>query len=488
MTKNIQSLPGDEAVMTNVEQLEKLEKLRPCGYLETYSTARHYRGYYNNVGLTATYTSSCSNSRSLKGLVYAALRQVIAKHSVLSAIALDEDKSYPSVYFARLLSIDLRTCVEFQERKDPVPGDGETDKELEQLLTDQHARNYKDNLGSKPFWRLAILSSHSHGSTFTAAWIFHHALADGSSAFLFHNTFLAALNSRELDPNTNAIVEPPTKPLPPPFEDLHPMPISWSFLLTNVAKFLLPSILYKRPTRLWTGNSIPSAIPTPPRFRFHTLVFSTATTQRLAQLSRREGVSVTATLQCMVTGSLFSNIPAEQFDKIAVMGPMAARPFLKDVQEDQMTNALTEWTYTHHREKAGMFSWEEARAVKSTILSIAAQSGRDNPIALLKNISSVHNYLDSHLGNERMPSFELSNIGVYKTKDDRLRTWGIGRMTFSQCANPTGPAFGVNVVTGGDGNATLNFCWGDAALEDGLMDKVVVGVREGVKALVDAEE
>jgi hypothetical protein len=483
MVKHIQILASDGKTLIDVEQLEKL---RPCGCLETYSTARHHLGYYNNVGLTATYTSPLSIPGSLEGPVYAALRKVIAKHPVLSAIALNEDKSYPNVYFARLPSIDLRTCVEFQERKDPVPGDGETDKELERLLTNQHARNYKDNLGSKPFWRLAILTSRSHVSTFTAAWMFHHALADGSSAFLFHNTFLAALNFLDSDPSSNSIIEPPTEPLPPPFEDLHTMPISWSFLLTNVGKLLFPSILDKHPPKLWTGNSVPSTISTSPRFHFRTIVFSAATTRSLAQLSRTEGVSLTATLQCLVTASLFASLPAEQYDKIAVMGPMATRTFLTGVQDDQMTNALTEWTYTHCREKAGMFSWKETRAAKSTILTAVAQSGRDNPIALLKYISSMHDYLDSHLGKKRMPSFELSNIGVYKTENEEIGTSRIGRMTFSQCANPTGPPFGVNVVTGGDGNATLNFCWGNEAVEEDLMNEVVTGVEESVKALADA--
>jgi hypothetical protein len=35
--------------------VENLEKLRPCGRLEKYSTARHHLGYFNNVGLTAIY-------------------------------------------------------------------------------------------------------------------------------------------------------------------------------------------------------------------------------------------------------------------------------------------------------------------------------------------------------------------------------------------------------------------------------------------------
>jgi hypothetical protein len=468
--------------------VQTLEKLRICGRLETYSTARHHLGYYYNVGLTATYTAPASISQSLEGSIYTALKQVISKHQILSAIALNEDKSHPDVYFARLPSIDLRTCVEFSRRKRPGPGDGESDEELEQLLTEQHDRSFKDSIGSKPFWRLAVLTSPSDDSTFTAAWIFHHALADGSSALLFHDSFLTALNSLGPSQSVDLVVKSLKAPLPPPFEETHPMPISWSFFLATIAKMVLPSIFDPRPAKLWTGKRIPSTIPTPPRIIFRTLVFSADMTQRLAQVSRREGVSVTATIECLVAASLFENLSAEQHDRIAVMGPISARRMLTGVQDDQMVNALTQWTFTHHRETADVFSWAEAHAVKSTILAAIAQSGQDNPIALLKYVSSIQGYLDSQRGKERTQSFELSNIGVYKPKEKTGQEWRIGRMTFSQCANPTGAAFGVNVVTGGDGNITVNFCWRADNVEEGLVEKVVDGVERGVATLLEGSQ
>lgn len=473
--------------------MKELEKLRVCGRLETYSTARHHLGYYNNVGLTATYTSALLSPQSFEPLIYAALKSVIAQHPNLSAIALNEDKSYPDVYFARLPSIDLRSCVEFHERKGPMPGDGEADEELNQILTEQHARNYKDNLGLKPFWRLAVLTSLADKTTFTAAWVFHHALADGSSAFLFHETFLAALNSLDSIPDTEPVVKSPTNDLPPPFEDLHPMPISWPFFLTTIAKILFPSVFHKRLAKLWTGNAIPSSILLPPKLKFRAIVFSADVTHRLAQVSRQKGVSVTATLQCLLASSLFVALPADEFDKIKITGPMAARRFLAGLEDAQMTNALMQWDFTHNRplsvqneEKTAnalrYFSWDEAQSVKSTIQSVLAQAGRDNSIALLKYVSNMHSFFTDQQGKQRASSAELSNIGVYKPKGEGM--WQIGRMTFSQCANPTSGAFGVSVVTGGDGCASLNFSWCEDAMEEGLLEKVVEGVRDGVRDLV----
>ena len=470
--------------------MKELEKLRPCGRLETYSTARHALGYYNNVALAATYISS-SPPQSLETSIYAALKQVIAKHVNLSATPVNEDKSYPDVYFARLPSIDLRTCVELRERKKPVPKDGEVDKELDELFKEQHNRNFKDELGSKPFWRLAVLTSSTEKSTFTAVWVFHHALADGASALLFHETFLGVLKDQAPILEPSPIVQSPAIPLPPPFEEQHPMTISWPVFLNAVVKSLLPSVFDKRPAKLWTGNDISSELTQAPGFHSRTIVFSADTTKRLAQLSRKQGVTVTATLQALLAASLFANIPANDFNKVAIAAPISMRPFLQNVPDDQMTNAIASYDFTHHRptpatQNSGAlqyFSWPEVLAVKSSIQAAVAKHGHDNPIALLKYVSNMHDFLTSNLGKPRMPSAELSNIGVYKPKSEG--EWRIARMTFSQCANPTAAALNVNVVTGGDGNASLNVSWCEGAVEEGLVGKVMEGLEEGIVGLVE---
>jgi hypothetical protein len=63
----------------------------------------------------------------------------------------------------------------------------------------------------------------------------------------------------------------------------------------------------------------------------------------------------------------------------------------------------------------------------------------------------------------------------------------MGRVTFSQCANPTGVAICVNVVTGGSGEMSANFCWCEGTVEVGFVGSVVRGVREGVEGLVGVE-
>jgi hypothetical protein len=468
----------------------KLDKLRPCGRLETFSTARHHLGFYKNVGFTAEYTTFEASEASLGDQVYSALRHVINEHPNLSVIPLNEEQSYPNVYFARLPEIDLRTCVELRERKTSFPKDGETDKELDELLAEQHSRDFKEGLelGSKPFWRLIILSSPGKTTRFTATWMWHHALADGASALLFHESFLTGLNSTDTASDTGPIVKPPTATLLSPLEDLHPMPISWSYFLSAILSSLLPSIFAKRPAKLWTGNPVPSSITTIPRPQYRTLVLSAETTKRLAQTSREEKTSVTATLQCLLAASLFAALPAEHYEKLKIEGPISMKRWL-DVREKDMTIAITVYSYLHSRpatstlDVLGHFSWDEARAVKCTIMAEVAKEGCDSPIALLKYVSDMPQYFKEKLGKERDPTTEISNVGVWQGKQEPGDKWRVGRMVFSQCPNLVRGAFAVSAVTGGDGNAVLNFCWCEGAVEEEFIAKVIEGVRNGIEGL-----
>ncbi|KAF2131240.1 hypothetical protein P153DRAFT_374186 [Dothidotthia symphoricarpi CBS 119687] len=409
--------------------VKDLEKLGLCSRLETFSTAQHHHSYYNNVGAQ----------------IHAALTIVIEKHAFLPAIPLNEDKSHPHVYFACLPSIDLRPCIEFQRRKKPFPQHGEPGQELDALLTNQHNRSFKDDIGTRPFWRLPM---------------FYHALGDGASAILVHGTFLAGLNSLGLNLNISPFVTLPLLLFRPPFETLHLMFVSWSYFLKGVKISLLLSVFAPRPAKIRTGNDLPATTPSPPKFKFYTFVLSSSTTKQLVLISRQNGASVTSTLQCLLAASLFDNLPATDYDKVNITGPMSMRRFLQDFPEGQMTNAIMPYKYVHER----LAQNSESAALTAT-----------------------YSYTSSAtLGSPRAISAELSSIDVHKSnvKEVEIGKWDIGRMVFGQCANWTSGPFGVNVVTGGDGCARVNFCWFKGGIEEELVGKVVIGLRNGVEEFV----
>ncbi len=98
----------------------------------------------------------------------------------------------------------------------------------------------------------------------------------------------------------------------------------------------------------------------------------------------------------------------------------------------------------------------------------------------------MHKFLKSSLGKPRNPSAQVTNLGVYKDKSNNKGAWSIGRMVYSTDAFSTS-AMAVSIISGGDGNATLSFCWMENAVDESLMHQVIQGVEVGVQRLVSEE-
>lgn len=409
---------------------------------------------------------------------------------MLSAIVLNEDKQDSEVYFARLPSIDLRTCVEFIERQHGVTAGGK-DEELELILQTQHRVDFREDIGSKPFWRLVILHHAVDQSTFTAVWFFHHALGDGGCGPVFHRSLLSALEMTTTGDAIEPVVVPPSTPILPKFEDLHTHPISWPFFLRAILGSILPSIFLPRAHKVWTGPPITAPTPTPGT-KLQMLPLSASSTTQLLKLSRENKTTLQATLECCIATALFSVLPGESYDKVIASGPISLRSLIrndgKPVGEDEFVLALAEYTHMHERAShplsSDKFPWEEARAVRSTIQTEIAKNGSDNVVSLLRYVSDIHKYFTEQIGQERSVSFELSNLGVVKAQTEAGAVWQLGRCVFSQSPNITGPPIVCSAVTGGDGFCVLTFGWLDGVVGDEMIRAVVNGVDEQIQGLV----
>lgn len=488
----------------------QLEKLRPCGRLETYSTARHHLGFYNNVGLTATYTTSSDRIIPIQDLVFGALHHVVAEHPNLSAIPVNEDKFYPDVYFARLPDFDLRRCVNFHTRSHPISQNDSIDTELDLKLRQQHCLSFKSHVPG-PYWRLIILTYPDDRQIFTASWIFHHALADGASAMIFHETFFEGLNKFMRAPTSEIerLVRSPSIPLAPSLEDLHPMTTSWQFFLSAVAGSLLPSYFKRGP---WTGGPIAQSPPQPGTIK--SISLSAENTKSFVAWCREQQTSVTAALSTLLALAIFQVIdPSDpQAGKVNIGVPISLRPVI-DLAENQMLNAITNHTTTiRHGEFLNQNEDEDigqlARRIKIELAREVDRRGADNPIALLKYVSNMQTFFTEKLGTKRETTAEVSNLGVYRARahdpkedttastqslelDNQADSWKIGRMVFSQSANHTGPLISLSAVTGGDGCLVMSFTWAVDPAEEhgkpnlnlvpGLMERFVLAlVCEGI--------
>ncbi|EFQ99877.1 hypothetical protein MGYG_02889 [Nannizzia gypsea CBS 118893] len=458
----------------------KLEKLRPAGRLEKYSTARNPHRFYTNVAVTASYVLPSSCELPVKDCVYTALESLIEEHPALSAIPLAEDSLEP--YFVRLPEVDVDQCVSFRERNAEFNAAAdERDTELDELLTEQHNISFAAPL---PYWRLCILTGPKDSRRFTASYFWHHAIGDGSSGKAFHKSLLVALksvcSSSTAASTVKSVVESPKTPLLPTLEETCPMPMSFFFILSVWfrAKIWAPA----RDPALWAG----SKMVTPLQNCIRHLVVSKRDATVFREVCRENKATVTAGLQTVLAQALFKQIP-EQYTKLTCEGAISARRWLTDpsITDD----SIGVWVHGYHEEYSrdnvcksdNAFSWDEARRSKQTLDAVLSRRGKNSLTGMLKYAKDYVNELFlSKLGKEREKSFEVSNIGVFKAdSDDQTETSPrIERMVFTQSANVFGCAISTSVITGADGCLVLGFSWQKGVVEDDLIDAFIASVKQ----------
>jgi hypothetical protein len=199
-------------------------------------------------------------------LIYRALDATICDHPALGAIVADEDKPVP--YFVRLPVVKLKEAVEFIAVTTALDTHSTAGvKDLDEILEQQHNRNFKQRFGEVPYWRLIVICEPKNVSQFIACFIYHHAIADGTSGLSFHRTFLSKLTSiadyRASSPisaesagsRDGPISIVPEKPLLPSLESLHPLPLSVSYMLRS----LWHEHFTRNTSSLWTAAAITEA-------------------------------------------------------------------------------------------------------------------------------------------------------------------------------------------------------------------------------------
>lgn len=442
------------------------------------------------AGVYSGSTVTRTTQNQFRRLIYDAVARVIGAHPSLSAVPLEEDTQSP--YFVRLPSIDLSRAITFLTRERPWESQSQArDTELDELLERQHNLNFKDGLGELPFWRLLILQSSDDHTSFVAAFIVHHAIADGASALAFHRSFLSALSTishtlptGDQSEAATRIVSPDT-PLLPNLEALHPLKLTIPFLVRAQWNEWFPT----KSTGLWTGQAITDDLSVRTT-RLSTLSFSRDITQGLLAASRAQSTTLTATIEVAFAVAIFAHLGesdhGKEYSTLHADGTIGLRRLLPPdmIDEDSMGTFVSRYVQDHHRptgltakgSKEGRllehFSWDEARSVNATIASELAKNGINVEIALLRWVGDFHQFFSGRIGQKRETSFEVSNLGMVKVhaKDAGDQSdpspWTLGRVVFSQSAGVTGAALQASLVTGMDGGINIAVTWLDGIVEN----------------------
>ncbi|KAL4817736.1 alcohol acetyltransferase [Aspergillus spinulosporus] len=419
-----------------------------------------------NVAITANYTIPETFTLSLKEYIYKALETLINQHPILSAIPIGEDTDKP--FFARLPEIDLAQPVSFQKRVKGLALD-EQDSELRTLLQTQHDTGFAVPL---PYWRLIVLTDGESERHFTAVFVYHHGLGDGTSGKAFHRTFLRAL--RELAPlkpgEAKQVVISPKTPLLPPLEDVHPLPISIPFLIKTAFKTWVYS---KQDPSLWAGG--PVQLPLSTQIQF--LVLSAAQTLALVKVCREHSTTVTCAVETAIARSIFSHIP-EKYTRVSSSIPITQRPWLPDTITDESMGVYVQEmheTFARRAVTQETFPWDEAQRARRTITKELALESKNTSVGLLKYVKDYRKDLcESKIGKPRPVTFELSSLGVIKTEDcDDPSIPQMGRVIFTQSASVIGAAIEFSLVTGADGSLALGISWQPGVVEEDTVQAVL---------------
>jgi Alcohol acetyltransferase len=471
------------------------------GRIERYMAAKHSSGVYNNVGVSAFYTTSSPlDVQHLQSFVYRAVKDVVADHPALGASIADDDKPRP--YYVQLPTIDLSKAVTFISSNTITdPSDPEGAKALDLLLEEQHNNNFENRAPQDALWRLFIVhepAESSRFSRFVACFVYHHAICDGTSGLAFHRHLRRKLSqspANNADQKADVIVTTSSKTFLPALEELHPLPLSTRFLLKAICKEYIAGNKPKR--RIWTAAPTTSD-PSKRTSRYRSVQFSQETTSQLLAACRKQFTSLTAAVQTIFAASLFAHLPSGHFSALYCDGALSFRRWLPVdlVDKDSIGTWVSRYAFEHRfvpRDNSSqsdaikLFSWEEARKVKATIQKEIDNQGKDSVVGLLKYAGDLNKFSTKNIGKPRTESFEFSNIGTFghdKHEDGEESSWKVGRVVFSQSADVTGAAIEVSVVTGYDGSLNVGFSWLDGIVEGSMMEGVIGTFKRTVEEVV----
>lgn len=427
----------------------------------------HNLGFFNSVGLSAHYSiAGDSPTSNIQSLVHAALAKVIGKHSILSAIPVNEDS--PNPHWARLPSIDLSRCVSFIDRKQSRD-ELEQDPELDNILENAHNTNFQADLGELPFWRVIIVKDTQEEREFTASFVYYHGIGDGAAGLIFHQSFRGALDIAQA--NVDELVDVSTLVqvstdihLLPTLEEAHPLPLNPS-----------PKAYKRDGVREWVGN----IIQVPSTTLYRSLYLSKHSTTKFLQRCKSNGVTVTSGLQSVMAHAIFDALP-DTVEALTGIIPVNLRPWLDlppEVAKDAMGSYIdaikVQICRDHYKHSDLAAATYTAECIKDYLSGNPSPTGEPyTSVAFFKALPDLAAVFKLMIGADRDSAFEISNIG--RTEDVSESTqWRIGRMTFSRSAVAMGAALTTSVVTGGDMATTISFSWQDSVIKNSLVDSIV---------------
>ncbi|KAH9828122.1 hypothetical protein Tdes44962_MAKER09469 [Teratosphaeria destructans] len=470
--------------------------LRPAGFAEQRCIARDVLGHYGSIVLSAMYGSTKPTDGIPKHDIIKALKQCIRVHPSLSVIVLSAVGEVPQ--YARVASLDLDQHLRFLE---PTGLDEAAIKQLHGLAH----RDRLPHMSKTPPWRVYIAPT---ASGFWLVLSLAHSLGDGRSGYLFHSTFLKAMQSShdlDQDASPNRDISS-TKELAPPLELMRPTPISWSYLLPPLLNQYAPKfvsrmlgIATERPKDVWFGADERPGLPQPGYVvatDLRALMISSNTTQQVLGACRRRRVRLTGLLSQVIARALSIALRARGKDYVNFSQATAI-----DLRRCIPEAAGTMGNYASAAEDTSVVSpicsgtaldrlsdrdWEAARHVTEHLAQVSSTL-TNQPLSLLKYLNDFSSWIIQKASTPAEHSFELSNVGVFNAPDagETQQEWQVRDVVFSGSADCGGAALSICAASTKGGRLSLIASWWPGMLGVEDEDAFAEVVLEGIKIQLD---
>lgn len=418
-----------------------------------------------------------------RSTLYHALKEVIKAHPALCVQLSGNGTGSP--HFIRLPTIDLDDVVTFSP---------DTSDDYEAIFTKELAnRSHGTTL-----WRLTVLKDN------TVIFAFHHAIGDGRSGLAFHRSLLHALNAipigRPVD--ATAVVKTPLDiVLAEPAERILDVPVPFSTLFWMCLERRVLPRSWVAATSAWTGLPCSLEVHSRTHVRLHTITAPDA--KLLLTLCRKNGCTLTGwlhTLAVYILSGIVHKLNAatmgdQRFTSLSVIMAFDIRPIVGCSEQTISTQSST---HAHHvplleascafPPTNASFPWTAARELSQSLTGYRAKWKESlGLLRFLYRRGDPARFMLRELGQKRDHSLALSNLGRFSVGPDDAgdkTAWSIGDAFFCAGNPTTGAAVTITAVGSPSGTINVVYSWGDDALEGGMGDAFVSGMKKGVHSLL----
>ncbi|KAI7277350.1 hypothetical protein KC345_g6679 [Hortaea werneckii] len=460
---------------------------------------------YGTIIVSASYTTQHKyEDETLRKALTRALKHCIAQHPVLSTVVLDSDTSQPQLAQIPRMTIDDHLTMLDADSILTVHDD-----EAAALL--KYAHNDRlPNLSTRPPWRAYVCPLkrlQERSSEALVALSYSHAMTDGKSGLLFHQSFRHAMEQKHTLPYDDepAFVPPSGADLFPPLEKAASLKISWTFLLGPLIGEYCPPML-KRMFGIssesnedcWKGAKVRPPMPDRSQPIETALVH-----RRVARVTLENALSLCRTCEVKLTGLLIvltSRALAyalqarnERFSSFIAETAIDLRKCIPEAKASMgnMASAVEDTVVIEEGCQIGKLSDREWETAKNITLHLqrASSTLSDQPVGLLRYLSDFKGWTLKKATHQPNCSFSVGNVGVFEEGKPQDSAGVMSKeVSFSQSADGTGAPFNLNLASAkSDGTLSMVMTWWPGMLgvedEGRFMKEVSDRIVEELKAI-----